>query len=152
VRYLVQGPAGAGADWPARQYGHAALMPQLVRMAASGAQQYKDGVTGQPGTQAISVQPVIPSPDVGDTALSGTSRSSDAPDAFYPNLYWARPERGFYPGAGMPVSVSSDNLMPVPAVDPRGIPAVLSNRVRQRGQAQIQSQPNLPRWASQGGS
>ena len=152
MRYLVQGPAGAGADWPARQNGHAALMPGLTRYAGSGAQEYKDGVTGQPGTQGIPVDPSwIPSPDIGDKAISGLSRSSDAPDVFYPNLYWVRPERGFYPGAGMPVSVNSDNLMPVPAADPRGIPAMLSKRVRQRGQSQIQAFPNLPKFANAGG-
>jgi len=116
-------------------------------MAGSGAQQYKDGVTGQPGTQRIAVQPVVPSPDPGDIALMGTSRSTDAPgNWFYPNLYFARPQRAFWPGAGMPVSVTSDNLMPVPAADPRGIPAVLSMPPVQRGTRQIRQPGTAPVW------
>jgi hypothetical protein len=138
-RYTVPG-------WPATQPGHTAITPNLTRMAASGAQQYKDGLTGQPGTQAIPVHPVIPSPDIGDTAQSGRSRSGDAPNHFFPNLYYARPQRGYWPGAGMPVSLVSDNLMPVPAVDPRGIPARLSMPIVQRGRKQIVQPQAQPRW------
>ncbi len=132
--------------WPATVRGHSAVMPHLNRIAGSGAMQFKDGVTGQPGTQAIPVQPVVPSPDFGDIAQMGLSRSSDAPNVIYPNLYWARPQRDYWPGAGMPVSVTSDNLMPVPAADPRGIPAMLARRPVQRGQKQIQALPSLPSW------
>jgi hypothetical protein len=138
-RYTVPG-------WPATVPGHAAVTPHLNRMAASGAMQYKDGLTGQPGTQAIPVAPVIPSPDLGDLAQAGVSRSSDAPDHFFPNLYYARPERGFWPGAGQPVSVRSDNLMPVPAADPRGIPARLAAPILQRGQQAIRQPQAMPRW------
>lgn len=134
--------------WPAKVAGHAAAVPHLNRMAGSGAQQFKDGVTGQPGTQGIpvSTKDTVPSPDPGDIAMMGLSRSCDAPDVFYPNLYWARPQQAFWPGAGMPVSVTSDNLMPVPAVDPRGIPATLANPLMIRGQRQIQALPVLPTW------
>ena len=134
--------------WPATVPGHAAVVPHLNRLAGSGAQQFKDGVTGLPGTAAIPVRPrdSVPSQAVADIAQMGLSRSSDAPDVFYPNLYWARPQGQFWPGAGMPVSVQSDNLMPVPAVDPRGIPATLANPLQIRGQAQIQQLPNLPAW------
>jgi hypothetical protein len=140
-RYQVPG-------WPARQNGVSAVTPNLTRMAGGGAQQYKDGLTGQPGTQAIPVDPVVPSPDIGDLAQAGVSRSGDAPNVFYPNLYWARPQRQWWPGAGMPVSVRSDNLMPVPAADPRGVPGAQQMPLVQRGQGQIQSRPNLPRWAA----
>jgi hypothetical protein len=145
-RYIVQGPAGS--DWPVGQPGHTALTPQYVRYAASGAQEYKGTVTGQPGTQAIPVQPVVPSPDPGDIAAMGLSRSSDAPNVFYPNQYFNRAPIRELPGAGMPVSVYSDNLMPVPAVDPRGIPSTQYMPINQRGAVQIQTRPNLPKWAS----
>jgi hypothetical protein len=80
----------------------------------------------------------------------GLSRSSDAPNVFYPNLYYVgRPgPRSEPPGAGMPISVYSDNLMPVPAVDPRGIPSTQFMPINQRGQRQIQTRPLLPKWAS----
>jgi hypothetical protein len=152
IRYQVTGPPGAGADWPARQNGHTALAPTFTRQAACGAQEYKGAVTGQPGTKAIPVAPVVPSPDPGDIALMGLSRSSDAPNVFYPNLYYTSGPIRERPGAGMPVSVYSDNLMPVPAVDPRGIPATdYLLTAGNRGQTQIQSYPLLPRWANRGG-
>jgi hypothetical protein len=84
-------------------------------------------------------------------AQMGLSRSSDAPNAFRPNLYWARPERDFWPGAGMPVSIHSDNLMPVPARDPRGIPARLARPIVQRGQSQIKAQPAVTTWPAWNG-
>ena len=140
-RYEVPG-------WPASMQGHSAITPNLTRLAGSGAQQYKDGLTGQPGTQAIPVNTTwVPSPDVGDKAQAGLSRSSDATDIVYPNLYYARPQGQFWPGAGMPVSVRSDNLMPVPAVDPRGTVANLSVPVIIRGQRQIVQPAQQPRWA-----
>jgi hypothetical protein len=147
-RYVVQGPAGS--DWPAAQPGHTALTPGFTRPAGSGAQAYKQQVSGQPGTQAIPVTPLdkVPSPDSGDIALMGLSRSSDAPNVFYPNQYYVRSPISERPGAGMPVSVYSDNLMPVPAVDPRGIPSTQFMPVNQRGQVQIQTRPQLPKWAS----
>lgn len=140
IRYEVPG-------WPAKLAGHAAVTPNLTRLAGSGAQQYKDGVTGQPGTQAIPVGSVYaPSPDWGDIAQMGLSRTNDAPNVFYPNLYFARPQGQFWPGAGMPVSRLSDNLMPVPATDPRGIPAVLAVPLSQRGNQQIRQPATLVQW------
>lgn len=134
--------------WPTAVAGHAAVTPNMTRMAASGAMQYKDGVTGQPGTQRIPTgKPPVPSPDAGDIAQMGLSRSSDAPgNWFLPNLYYARPERSFWPGAGMPVSTRSDNLMPVPATDPRGIPARLATPINQRGSRQIKASPPFVTW------
>lgn len=145
-RYIVQGPAGS--DWPVGQPGHTALTPNMTRLARSGAQEYKGTVVGQPGTQAIPVKPQTPSPDPGDIALMGLSRSSDAPNVFYPNLYYNGGPIRNRPGAGMAVSVYSDNLMPVPAADPRGIPSTQYMPINQRGATQIQTRPNLPKWAS----
>jgi len=140
-RYTVPG-------WPAGLQGHSAVTPTLVRMAASGAEQYKDGLTGQPGTQAIPVDPSwIPPASLASQAQMGLSRSGDTRNVFFPNLYFARPQRAFWPGAGMPVSVQSDNLMPVPAVDPRGIPAVMAMPIVQRGQRQIRQPQAQPRWS-----
>lgn len=141
MRYLVPG-------WPVAQAGHSAVTPSLTRLAGSGAQAYKRDVTGQPGTQGIPVQPVIPSSDAGDLAQAGLSRSSDAPNLIYPNLYFVgTPDE--VPGAGMPISRASDNLMPVPAVDPRGIPSsqfMPVNNGRQRGKKALPFMPNLPNW------
>lgn len=139
MRYTVPG-------WPSQVSGHSAVTPHMNRLAGSGAQQYKDGVTGQPGTQRIPVVPVIPSPDVGDQVSMGLSRSGDAPNWFLPNLYFARPQRDFWPGAGMPVGIEDDDLMPVPATDPRGVPARLATPIVQRGQRQIKARTPLTVW------
>jgi hypothetical protein len=110
--------------------GLSAFMPHYHRLAASGAQAYKGRVTGHPGTAAIRIHPsrqgIPPSPDPGDIAQMGTSRSSDAPDAIWPNLYYAQPDN-YWPGAGMPVQVydpvrpQDTTMIPVPAVDLRGV-------------------------------
>lgn len=145
MRYTVPG-------WPSSLLGHSAVTPHLNRMAGSGAQEYKAGVTGQPGTQPIPCDTSwVPSPDVGDKAQAGLSRSTDAPPYFLPNLYYARPDREFWPGAGQPISVRSDNLMPVPATDPRGIPARLARPIVQRGGQQIRQPANTPVWAAWNG-
>jgi hypothetical protein len=132
--------------WPRAILGHTAVTPNLTRLAGSGAMQYKDGLTGQPGTRQIPVTgPQLPGGPVAQ-ALMGTARSSDAPAFFLPNLYFARPQRDFWPGAGMPVSVDSDNLMPVPATDPRGIPARLASPPSRRGRRDLRSVPPVISW------
>jgi hypothetical protein len=141
MRYTVPG-------WPSSVLGHSSVTPHFNRMAGSGAQEYKREVVGQPGTQPIPVHPNIPSPDIGDAAQMGLSRSTDAPNYFLPNLYYARPDREFWPGAGQPISVRSDNLMPVPATDPRGIPARLARPITQRGGRQIRQPASTPVWAN----
>jgi hypothetical protein len=142
--------------WPGQVQGHSAAVPHLNRAAGSGAQQYKDGVTGQPGTMAVQTKALSSATVPGGGAetpapagaMMGLGRSIDAPEAFYPNLYFARPQAQFWPGAGMPVSVRSDSLMPVPAADPRGVPAPLQVAIQPwaRGQSQIAAIPVLASW------
>lgn len=139
MRYTVPG-------WPSSVSGHTAVTPHLNRMAGSGAQEYKREVTGQPGTQPIPVTGPGVEQSRSGQAQMGLSRTSDAPPAFLPNLYWVRPDREFWPGAGQPVRVRSDNLMPVPATDPRGIPARLARPIVQRGQAQIRQPFTVTTW------
>ena len=137
--------------WPAALYGHPAVTPAFTRMAASGAMQYKDGVTGQPGTRQVPVTGAgAPYPGLNDISLMGLSRTSDAPNYILPNLYYARPQRDFWPGAGMPVSTRSDNLMPVPATDPRGIPARLATPLNLRGSRQVKGVPQVITWPAYG--
>jgi hypothetical protein len=135
--------------WPARVQGHAAAMPNMTRPPGS-AWQYKDGVTGHPGTvQAPVPGPGVPTGPVAQ-AMGGFSYTANCP-GFYPNLYYARPEASYWPGAGMPVSTHSDNLMPVPAQDPRGVAAPLQVPVRMRGNKQIRQPANLVQWPSVNG-
>lgn len=134
--------------WPARIQGHSAVVPHMNRLAGSGAQSYKDGVTGQPGTVPVPLPAPLVAQDEVSRAMSGSSRSSDAPAWFRPNLYWARPEASFWPGAGMPVALRTGNMMPVPAVDPRGVPAVTQTPFRIRGARQVKTAPVLISWPS----
>lgn len=113
---------------PEAAAGLSAFLPHFNRLAGSGAQQYKEAVRGYPGTRAIPIQfmdSTAPSPDPGDLALAGTARSSDAPDAIWPNIYWSGPTGRYRPGAGMPVQVYDPTapelttMIPVPAVSLR---------------------------------
>ena len=142
-KYVVPGiPQGAQLS---------AFMPNWTRLAQSGAVQYKQAVSGSPGTTGVPA----PAPAIAASsgrsaqAMMGTSRSSDAPDVWYPQEYYQTrlTER---PGAGMPIRVYSDNLLPVPARDARGKSAVLSRPVLQRGRVQIAAPRVVPSWGPGG--
>jgi hypothetical protein len=124
-------------------------MPHWNKYAASGAQQYKIGLQGSPGTTAIPAPTTNTqiSPDAGDKAQAGTARSTDAPDVWYPTKYYQDSLKGA-PGPVTPVRIYSDNLMPVPAKDPRGVSARLSRPVNQRGQRQVKMPRAMPSWNS----
>ena len=134
VRYTVPGiEAGPAA-------GLTAFTPAFHRHAASSAQSYKYAARGYPGTRAIpqtARRDTQISPDEGDRAAAGTSRSSDAPDAIWPNQYY-QAYAAEYPGAGMPVRYYSPTmpgattLLPVPAQDWRGLYQSQSARLARR--------------------
>lgn len=138
--------------------GLTAFLPNLTRMAASGAQCYKS-VTGGPAQRQLifNMSATVPSPDLGDIAQMGWARSADAPDATYKDLYVAHPEPEYYPGAGMPVQVSDPvrpqdtTMLPVPAVSFRAywqrMQASLAYGVQPGGQRQVVAWPRqLQRW------
>ena len=129
--------------------GVSAFTPNLVRLAGGGAQQYKRGLEGQPGTAAVPAPTADTqiSPDPGDKAQMGTARSSDAPQVWYPQLYYQQNLRG-NPGPVTPVQIYSNNLLPVPAIDPRGMPAMLAFTPHFLGQQQIAQPRNTPTWGS----
>ena len=122
VRYSVPGVP------PDPAKGITAFAPHFNRLAASGAQDYKYAAVGYPGTRAIpqtARQDTQISPDYGDLAQAGTARSSDAPDAIWPNQYYQRyaVERpgGIEPAIQMysPQYPGLTTLLPVPAEDGR---------------------------------
>jgi len=124
-RYQV---TGIPPDVAAR--GLSAFMPHFTRLAAGGAQAYKGQVTGRPGTAAIPMYPgnSVPSPDEGDRAQMGTSRSSDAPNAFWPNQYWTQPDPLNDTSGGTakvevytPTRPQDTTMIPVPATDLRSL-------------------------------
>jgi len=126
-RYQVSGipPVMAGL-------GMSAFMPHYNRLAASGAQSFKGGVTGRPGTHPIPVRPhtqgIPPQPGSNDMAIMGTARSSDAPDAIWPNQYWTRTDPLYDTSGGTarvevytPTRPQDTTIIPVPAVDLRSV-------------------------------
>lgn len=138
-----------------------AFTPHLNRSRASGAQQYKYALYGSPGTDGIPAptRDTAPSPDVGDLAQAGTSRSSDAPDVWYPAKYY-QDAAIEWPGAGMPVRIydptqpGPTTVLPVPAADMRAQyqrdSARLSANWPSLGQRQIRAVPRLSRWPGLG--
>jgi hypothetical protein len=110
------------------QRGATAFMPLRAMTTAvmniSQAQGTPEDVTGQPGTRGVPAPYPAPGQltivDGVDAYPSGLSASQYMPPRWYPQLYY-RPQHLARAIGG--VSVYSDNLMPMPAVDPRGLPA-----------------------------
>src|SRR5215469_12108196 len=109
------------------QNGPTAFMPMRALTTAvidiSRAQGTPEDITGQPGTQGIPA-PYPPATSVGheggyDKLPSGLSESRYMPARWYPSLYYRHQHLSRGIGG---VSVYSDNMMPVPAQDPRGLP------------------------------
>jgi len=165
-RYQVSGIPAQLADGEA--LGLSAFMPHFNRLAASGAQAYKGGVTGRPGTAGIPVEPhvMLPGGDgLNDLALVGVSRSGDAPSAFWPNLYYDNPAMvggdgdRYYPGAGCPVQIynpvrpQDTTMIPVPATDLRGVyqahAAKLAGGIQSGGASKraLNQKAAIVRWA-----
>lgn len=144
MRPLVQatGP-GPGAPTALGSW----LVPGLTPYA--GGWSSRGTVDGQPGTQGI------PAPKPGGVPQDYSRRlhgSADAPDVIFPALYHQRiPDN---PALAGPVSVVSDNMMPVPARDPRGLPWIAATPPpRLGGQGQV-TQPYViqswPKWVQNG--
>lgn len=129
--------------------GTSAFTPGLTRGAGTGAQQYKDDLTGEPGTMAIPAptRDTAPSPDLGDLAQAGWARSSDAPDTWFPQKWFQRTLKG-NPGPVTPVRIYSDNMLPVPAVDPRGHGALMARPAVFLGQNQLAQPRTQPGWGT----
>ena len=95
-----------------------AFMPSISKTAGV-AQQYKDAVEGHPGTTAIPA----PNNDIPQDRyqVSADHRSSDAPPAWFPQVWFQTrlPGLPFPAGANdAGVQIYSDNQLPVPAIDP----------------------------------
>lgn len=111
---------------------------------------------GQPGTEQVQAAAPAAVPEGG--WAQGSQRSSRyAPDVIYPALYYQENSEQTGPN-GSPgliynssqVAYVSDNALPVPAVDPRGLPAVMATPPPRVGGQGLVSQPyaiqNWPKW------
>ena len=108
---------GATAFMPLR-----AMTPSVMDISRS--QGTVGEVIGQPGTMGIPA-PYPPATSVGhdqgyDKLPSGLSESRYMPARWYPSLYYRVQRLSLGIGG---VRVYSDNQMPIPAVDPRRLPA-----------------------------
>ena len=113
----------------------AAALPVPARDAR--AYQARGFITGSPGTGRIAAPAPAAVPQSWNRALH---RSSDAPDVWFPSVYYTHGPQAATP----PVSVTSDNQMPVPAVDPRGKPAVMLRGPVFLGQTQVGQPKTIP--------
>jgi hypothetical protein len=133
---------------PAEKLG-AAAVPFPGRTAQ--AYQSRGIIDGQPGTQAIPAPGSGLPQDTTPLAISGGyHRSSQVNNVWYPGIYYERPGPDGYEHA--PVSVLSDNQMPLPAVNPLGPAAVMQGRPRIGGQYQIPNRATVPAYPAMGGS
>lgn len=166
-RYTVSGIPDQLASGEA--LGLSAFLPYFNRLAASGAQAYKGQVRGGPayGVPITGMGLPVPSPDLGDLAQVGTSRSSDAPNGYWRDNYWIDSAADgpdgcrYYPGAGMPVQIydpvrpQDTTMIPVPATDLRAAyqkhSARLQNPAAQAGdnsdQGALKQKTAFARWA-----
>lgn len=144
MRYQVHVPNNTGET---SYHLGAAFTPNITRTAASWSS--RGPVAGFPGTLGIvaPTPPGVPN-DVTAMANMGTHRSSNAPNRWYPSLYWAagyRQERA-------PVSRVSDNQMPVPAGRPVNVVASDPFRARIGGQRQVIQPQVVQRWLGMRGT
>jgi hypothetical protein len=142
ARYLVYAPTRGVSPILA-----AALTPPMHRVSVT---ESKGKVVGQPGTWAIRAPSpaAVPQNQYIALASTGDSRSSDSPDVQFPRMYW----EADMPKEHAPVSMYSDNQMPVPArVSPNVIKAD-PYRARKGGQRQIYQPQVIQRWLGQRGT
>jgi hypothetical protein len=95
-----------------------AFFPAVTKTAATW-QQYKQNLTGQPGTRAI------PAPNLSNPSspllVGADHRSSDAPPWWYPQLWYEDTLPGLpFPAGGNSagMQIYSDNQIPIPSIDP----------------------------------
>jgi hypothetical protein len=131
IRVSMIGPGQAQA---ARKLGAASLpLPSWD----AGGWSSRGQVNGSPGTRGIPAPAPVPGLDREKTALAMSGNiglPSSVFSKWFPSIYFNYLEN--IP----PVSVYSDNQMPVPAVDPRGKPGVVMAGFMNRGQKQV---PNV---------
>lgn len=147
VRYQIPGVP------PQPAKGITAFAPAFIRHAASSAQDYKYAVRGYPGTRAIrqsARQDTQISPDYGDLSSAGSARSSDAPDAIWPNQYYQDriEEKPGWSNEGRPPVYSPQHpgwttLLPVPAEDGRAAYLAQSATLNRPGVLQRAGQVNV---------
>jgi hypothetical protein len=133
---------------PAEKLG-AAQIPVRSRGASDYAS--RGIINGSPGTAAIPAPPPpMPQDNTALGIIGGYHRSSQAPNVWYPVIYYQ--DNTTDPPEHAPVSVLSDNQMPMPALNPLGPPAVMMGRPRLGGQFSLQNRAASPTFPSMSAS
>lgn len=104
---------------------------------------YKQDVDGQPGTKGIAADRPGVNLARASTFRGYSGDSEMMPPVWYPQQ-WFEPVLSELP----PVSIYSDNQMPVPAADPRGAAARLATPPVFLGQRQVMQGRGIPKWAN----
>jgi hypothetical protein len=133
---------------PAEKLGAAA-----IPIRAQGASSYasRGMINGSPGVVAVPA-PVqgIPQDTTPLGIIGGYHRSSQVAAVWYPGVYYQ--DNTTDPPEHAPVSVLSDNQMPIPAINPLGPAAVMMGRPRLGGQFQVSRIAALPSYPNMGSS
>lgn len=126
---------------PGKRLGGAALP---VPAKDAGGWSSRGPVNGHPGTMRIPAPAPVPHTDRELTALANSGfiglPSSDF-STFNPSLYYINGPQERFPG-----SLDSDNQMPVPAIDPRGIPGVVMPGPVMLNQFQVDNPAVRPKY------
>lgn len=120
------------------------LGPAIIPVPACDARAWSSAgpVSGNPGT--LLVPAPLPEAVPQDYPFTALHTSADAAPFWRPGVYYQP-----VPAALPPVSVQSDNQMPVPAGTPNGKPAYMLRRPRFLGQSQVpagSATPVYPPW------
>lgn len=154
MKFFVHAPTH-GSPYPLA----GAMTPPLTRTYAGWSSRGR--IYGQPGTQAV---PIAMHNKVHQGGLGlaniGISRSSTAPNVIFPPLYWeAGNPVGEDPGHGWhgahehaPVSINSDNQMPVPAKRAPNVLVFKPYRPRKGGQRQVYQPQVVQSWRGMKGT
>lgn len=120
-----------------------ALTPALTRTYAGWSS--RGQIFGAPGTLAIPVaDPAAIREDVNSLASGGVFNTACAPNFIYPSIYFENspPDQKEH----APVSIKSDNQMPVPAVRAPNVLVFAPYRARKGGQRQVYQPQVIQTW------
>jgi hypothetical protein len=122
----------------------AALTPGLTRTYAGWSSRGR--IFGQPGTMGIPVPDPAGLPDESLAAMAtvGVFSTHQAPNVFYPSLYFENDAP--LDKEKCPVSLTSDNQMPVPAGRPPNTLVFSPYLPRHGGQRQVVQPQVVQRW------
>lgn len=144
MRYSVNAPTHTGET---SYYMGSALTPHMNRTAANWSS--RGPIAGFPGTLGVSTPPPVAVPqDKTGMANTGFHRSSDAPNRIYPSLHWVAGTDQEH----APVSVKSDNQMPIPALRPANVIVFKAYKTRKGGQRQVIQPQVVQKWLGMRGT